>query len=77
MLYYLDTVVVIYAVEGVAVNQQRATNHIGALERAGHRFAVSDLTRTECLVPVLGPGAGQRRRTSSASSTARTSGPSR
>jgi uncharacterized protein len=60
VLYYLDTVVVIYAVEGVPANQQRALNHLAALEQAGHRFAISDLTFTECLVPVLGPGTGQR-----------------
>jgi hypothetical protein len=35
-------------------------NHLAALEQAGHRFSVSDLTRTECLVPVFGPGEGQR-----------------
>lgn len=60
MLYYLDSVIVVYAVEGNAADQQRALDHLAALERAGHRFAVSDLTRTECLVPVFGPGEGQR-----------------
>ena len=60
MLYYLDTVIVIYAVEGNPGDQQRALNHLAALEQAGHRFAISELTRTECLVPVFGPGAGQR-----------------
>jgi predicted nucleic acid-binding protein len=60
VLYYLDTVIVIYAVEGNPTDQQRALNHLATLELAGHRFAISDLTRTECLVPVLGPGAGQR-----------------
>lgn len=60
MLYYLDTVVVIYAVEGNPADQQRAINHLDALEQAGHRFAISDLTRTECMVPILRPGAGQR-----------------
>lgn len=60
MLYYLDTVIVIYAVEGNPADQQRALNHLALLEQAGHEFAVSDLTRTECLVPVLGAGAGQR-----------------
>jgi hypothetical protein len=60
VLYYLDTVIVIYAVEGNTTDQQRALNHLAALEQAGHRFAISDLTRTECLVPVFGPGAGQR-----------------
>jgi hypothetical protein len=60
VLYYLDTVIVIYAVEGNPADQQRALNHLAALEQAGHRFAISELTRTECLVPVIGPGSGQR-----------------
>lgn len=60
MRYYLDTVVVIYAVEGVPVHQQRAIDHLAALEQAGHHFAISELTWTECLVPVVGPGGGQR-----------------
>src|SRR4029077_10580374 len=59
-MYYLDTVIVIYAVEGNPADQQRALDHLAQLEQAGHRFAISDLTRTECLVPVLGSGAGQR-----------------
>ena len=50
MLYYLDTNIVIYAVEGQQTFQQRARNHIAALELAGHRFVVSELTWTECLV---------------------------
>jgi len=58
--YYLDTVIVIFAVEGNAADKQRAKDHLDALEQAGHRFAISDLTRTECLVPVLGPGGGPR-----------------
>jgi uncharacterized protein len=60
VLYYLDTVVVIYAVEGNAADQQRARNHLTALEQAGHCFAISELTRTESLVPVFGAGGGQR-----------------
>ncbi|MGC8641264.1 MAG: type II toxin-antitoxin system VapC family toxin [Isosphaeraceae bacterium] len=60
MLYYLDTVIVIYAVEGNPADQQRALNHLAALEQAGHRFAINELTLTECLVPVLGPGGGPR-----------------
>jgi hypothetical protein len=60
VLYYLDTVIVIYAVEGNPADQGRALNHLAALEQAGHRFAISELTRTECLVPVFGPGGGQR-----------------
>jgi hypothetical protein len=60
VLYYLDTVIVIYAVEGNPAYQQRALTHLAALEQAGHRFAISELTWTECLVPVFAPGAGQR-----------------
>jgi uncharacterized protein len=60
VLYYLDTVIVIYAVEGNPADQQRALNHLAALEQTGHRFAINELTLTECLVPVLGPGGGQR-----------------
>jgi predicted nucleic acid-binding protein len=60
VLYYLDTVIVIYAVEGNPADQQRALNHLAAFEQAGHRFVISELTRTECLVPVFGVGGGQR-----------------
>ncbi len=60
MLYFLDTVITIYAVEGNPADQQRALSHLAALERAGHRFAISELIQAECLVPVLGPGASQR-----------------
>jgi uncharacterized protein len=35
-------------------------NHLAILEHAGHQFAISEFTRTECLVPVLGPNAAQR-----------------
>lgn len=62
MLYYLDTVIVIYAVEGSPADQHRALSHLVALEQAGHRFAISELTQTECLVPVFAPGGGQRLR---------------
>ncbi len=50
MLYCLDTNIVIYAIEGQPPFQQRARDHIAALENAAHRFVVSDLTWTECLV---------------------------
>jgi predicted nucleic acid-binding protein len=56
MLIYLDTCIVIYSVEGQAPFQQRAHAHIAALEAAGYRFLVSDLTRGECLVHPLGRG---------------------
>lgn len=60
MLYYLDTMIVIYAVEGNAADKKRAKDYLDKLEQAGHRFAISELTRTECLVPVLGLGNAQR-----------------
>jgi predicted nucleic acid-binding protein len=46
VLYYLDTVIVIYAVEGSTADQQRALNHLAALEQARHRFAINELTLT-------------------------------
>jgi predicted nucleic acid-binding protein len=58
MLYYLDTNLVIYAVEGQPALQQRARDHIADLENAGHRFGVSELTWTECLVFPLKTGDG-------------------
>ena len=58
MTDYLDTCIVIYAVEGQAQFQQRAQTHIAALQAAGHRFAVSDLTKYECSVKPLGSGDG-------------------
>jgi predicted nucleic acid-binding protein len=60
VLYYLDTAVVIYAVEGSPSDQPRARSHLAALAGAGHRFIISELTRTECLVPALATGAGPR-----------------
>ena len=48
MLVYLDTCIVIYAVEGQAPFQQRAQGPIAALEAAGDRFLIGDLTRGEC-----------------------------
>ena len=53
MLYYLDSVIVIYAVEGNQVDQQRALQKLQQIETAGNRFAISDLTRGM-------PGAGVR-----------------
>jgi len=58
MLYFLDTNIVIYAVEGQPPFQQRARDHISALEKVGHRFVVSQLTWTECLVVPLRVGNG-------------------
>src|SRR5579885_1987303 len=58
MLYYLDSNIVIYAVEGQPALRQRAGNHLAALEAAGHRFIISALTWTECLVFPLRAGNG-------------------
>lgn len=59
MLYYLDTNIVIYAVQAATSEHQRAVAHLAALELAGHRFAISDLTRTETLVVPLQAGNAQ------------------
>jgi len=58
MLYYLQTNIAIYAVEAQPALQHRARNHIAALDAAGHRFGVSGLTWTECLVFPLRTGNG-------------------
>ena len=50
MLVYLDTVICIYAVEGVPSFQARATARLVAMQGAGDRPAVSDLTWLECRV---------------------------
>jgi uncharacterized protein len=55
---YLDTCIVIYAVEGQPPFQQRAQTHIATLQAAGNRFAVSDVTKCECLLKPLGVGNG-------------------
>ena len=59
MLYYLDTNIVIYAVQAGAAEHQRAVARLGALEHDGHRFLASELTRTETLALPLQPGNGQ------------------
>jgi uncharacterized protein len=56
VLYYLDTAVIIYSVEGAPADLARARNHLATLDAAGHRFVISELTRTECLIPVFAPG---------------------
>ena len=50
MLIYLDTVIVIYAVEGDPPFQQRALARLGAARAVGASFAVSDLTYLECFI---------------------------
>jgi predicted nucleic acid-binding protein len=58
MLYYLDSNIVIYAVEGQPALRQRARDRLAALEVAGHRLGTSELTWTECLVFPLRTGNG-------------------
>ena len=59
MLYYLDTNIVIYAVQAGMAEHQRAVDHLAVLEQNGDRFVISELTRTETLVLPLQPGNGQ------------------
>src|SRR4051812_17303759 len=58
MLIYLDTCIFIYWVEGPAPFDVRTRTHLATLQAAGHRFAISELTRLECLVKPLGVGDG-------------------
>jgi predicted nucleic acid-binding protein len=55
-LTYLDSVIVIYAVEGASVFQARARARLAALRAAGDRAVVSDLTWLECRVKPLRQG---------------------
>ena len=50
MLIYLDTVIIIYAIEGKAPFKARAMNRLAAAKAAGDDLATSHLTRGECLV---------------------------
>ena len=56
MLYYLDTNIVIYAVQAGTVEHQRTVDCLSVLEAADHQFVISELTRTETLVLPLQPG---------------------
>ncbi|MBI2809014.1 MAG: type II toxin-antitoxin system VapC family toxin [Planctomycetes bacterium] len=58
MLTYLDTCIVIYWVEGPPEFEARAKAHLSGLQKAGYKFAVSDLTKMECWVKPLGIGDG-------------------
>ena len=48
MLIYLDSVIVIYHIDGDPPFRARANKQISDLESAGDRFAVSHLSRLEC-----------------------------
>jgi predicted nucleic acid-binding protein len=50
MLVYLDSVIVIYRVEGAPPFRARATARLAALTAAGDQAVVSDLTSLECRV---------------------------
>jgi uncharacterized protein len=54
MMTYLDTCIFIYWIEGPAPFDARVRTHLASLQAAGHRFAVSEFTRLECLVKPLG-----------------------
>lgn len=58
MLVYLDTNIIIYAVEGQAPLRQRALNHLKSLLTGGFSFAISDLVRLECLIKPLAANDG-------------------
>ncbi len=53
MLVYLDSVICIYAVEGVPSFQTRARARLAAMRLAGDQPAISDLTWLECRVKPL------------------------
>jgi predicted nucleic acid-binding protein len=53
MILFLDTNVVIYAVEGIAVFGPKAVQRLTMAQAAGDSFMVSDLTRMEALVGPL------------------------
>jgi uncharacterized protein len=56
MIVFLDTNIVIYAVEQPPVLGAKAMARLTALRTAGDRFMVSDLVRMECLVGPLQSG---------------------
>lgn len=56
MLIYFDSVIAIYLLDHTGSFQSRAAARLVALETAGDRIAVSDLTRLECRVKPLARG---------------------
>jgi predicted nucleic acid-binding protein len=58
MVYYLDTCIVIYWVEGPAPFNAHVRTHLGRLQLAGHSFALSEFSRLECLVKPVGTNDG-------------------
>lgn len=53
MLIYLDSVIVIYIIEGLSAWKTRAERRLSDLRSAGDRIAISDLTWLECRVKPL------------------------
>jgi uncharacterized protein len=53
MLIYLDTVIVIYRIDGDPAFKTRAAARLDAAKAAGDNLATSDLTRLECLIQPL------------------------
>ena len=53
MLIYCDSVILIYWLDQVGPFHLRAENRMLAVQTAGDRVAISDLTRLECRVGVL------------------------
>ncbi len=56
MLVYLDTMIVVYYVEGVPPFKTRAQTHIANLLTAGDQLAVSSLSRQECRMKPIRTG---------------------
>lgn len=53
MLIYLDSVIVIYFIEGPGAFQARAQAHLTRLGTSGDQLAISDMVRLECWVKPL------------------------
>lgn len=56
MIVYLDSMIVIYLIEGPAPFRTRATDRMRQLATDGDQAAVSDLTRLECRVKPIRSG---------------------
>lgn len=56
MIVYLDTNIVIYAVENPPILGPKAMAHLSSLRTGGATFMISDLIRMECLVGPLKSG---------------------
>jgi predicted nucleic acid-binding protein len=56
MVVYFDSVIIIYLLDHTGSFQTRARARLAALEAAGDRVAVSDLSRLECRVKPMALG---------------------